>query len=342
MKLLSKASLITLGVAVVAASLIASAQGETIFANRRYQTKVDGVFDTIMNAYDTTNGSNVTPSGFYPTGTSYAKALEGEGLAYYGGYLYVGSSATYAGDIQVFNAATGAYVKTINVSTTDTVRGMAFDSAGNLYCGLKTAGNILKVNVTSGTYSNWGSTASGISDLEIYNGKLYVGNETSGSYGVWAINLSTGGAGSQLTGTTSQRCDGIAFAADGSFFIFAETYRHRLWKAEWDATRGRIVREEPWAHVGGPIGPDGLAFAADGNLGVAVFDQGRLDVVSPDGTMYTVSNGDYYLRKWTVSAGTYSIASSINLGSTINGSKDVDYADGSLYICTNLYSAAIK
>jgi hypothetical protein len=274
MKLLSKASLITLGVAVVAASLIASAQGETIFANRRYQTKVDGVFDTIMNAYDTTNGSNVTPSGFYPTGTSYAKALEGEGLAYYGGYLYVGSSATYAGDIQVFNAATGAYVKTINVSTTDTVRGMAFDSAGNLYCGLKTAGNILKVNVTSGTYSNWGSTASGISDLEIYNGKLYVGNETSGSYGVWAINLSTGGAGSQLTGTTSQRCDGIAFAADG--------------------------------------------------------------------TMYTVSNGDYYLRKWTVSAGTYSIASSINLGSTINGSKDVDYADGSLYICTNLYSAAIK
>lgn len=79
--------------------------------------------------------------------------------------------------------------------------------------------------------------------------------------------------------------NGIAFSADGSFFIFAETYRHRLWKAQWDPVAARIVHEEPWAHIGGPIGPDGMAFDADGNLFVAVFDMSKLVVVSPQGTL---------------------------------------------------------
>lgn len=77
--------------------------------------------------------------------------------------------------------------------------------------------------------------------------------------------------------------NGIAFSADGAFFIFAETYRHRLWKARWDPAAARIVSEEVWAHIGGPIGPDGMAFDADGNLFVAVFDMSRLVVVSPAG-----------------------------------------------------------
>ncbi len=79
--------------------------------------------------------------------------------------------------------------------------------------------------------------------------------------------------------------NGVAFSADGSFFIFAETYRHRLWKAQWDPVAARIVHEEPWAHIGGPIGPDGMAFDADGNLFVAVFDMAKVVVVSPAGAI---------------------------------------------------------
>lgn len=84
--------------------------------------------------------------------------------------------------------------------------------------------------------------------------------------------------------------NGIAFSADASFFIFAETYRHRLWKAQWDAAAARIVHEEPWAHIGGPIGPDGMAFDADGNLFVAVFDMAKIVVVSPAGEIVETLN----------------------------------------------------
>ena len=77
--------------------------------------------------------------------------------------------------------------------------------------------------------------------------------------------------------------NGIAFSADGTFLVFAETYRRRLWKAAWDPAAARIVDEAPWAEAGGPIGPDGMAFDADGNLWVAIFDQACLEVFSPDG-----------------------------------------------------------
>ena len=78
-------------------------------------------------------------------------------------------------------------------------------------------------------------------------------------------------------------CNGLGFASDGETLIVAETYRHRLWKGRWDASARQWLEPQPWVEVGGPIGPDGFAFGADGNLYVAVYGSGRIKVVSPQG-----------------------------------------------------------
>jgi gluconolactonase len=77
--------------------------------------------------------------------------------------------------------------------------------------------------------------------------------------------------------------NGIVFSADGKWMYFAETYKWRVWRAAWDAVNARLIEEHPWVETGGPIGPDGLALDVEGNLYVAVFDQSRIAVVSPNG-----------------------------------------------------------
>lgn len=77
--------------------------------------------------------------------------------------------------------------------------------------------------------------------------------------------------------------NGLAFTPDGAGLVVAETYRHRLWIGAWDA-EARLWRDpRPWVEVGGPVGPDGLAFAEDGTLFAAIFGQGVVRAVSPRG-----------------------------------------------------------
>ncbi len=77
--------------------------------------------------------------------------------------------------------------------------------------------------------------------------------------------------------------NGIAFSPDGSYFIFSETYRQCLWKAQWDPDRKQIIQEVPWAKTDGPLGPDGIAFDETGLLYVAIFDQGKISVFDESG-----------------------------------------------------------
>lgn len=80
--------------------------------------------------------------------------------------------------------------------------------------------------------------------------------------------------------------NGLAFNADGTELVIAETYRHRLWKGRWNAEAGGWEKAKIWCNIGGPDGPggpDGMAFGEDGNLYAAVYGTATIRVVSPEG-----------------------------------------------------------
>lgn len=82
--------------------------------------------------------------------------------------------------------------------------------------------------------------------------------------------------------------NGLAFTNDGKSLVIAETYKHRLWKGDWDSDKGEWREENVWCEVGGPDGPggpDGMAFDSIGNLYVAVYGTGKIKVINEDGKL---------------------------------------------------------
>lgn len=80
--------------------------------------------------------------------------------------------------------------------------------------------------------------------------------------------------------------NGLAFNADGTELIIAETYQHRLWKGQWDANNCTWEQAQPWCNIGGPTGPggpDGMAFDQEQLLYVAVYGTGSIRIVNPEG-----------------------------------------------------------
>ena len=65
--------------------------------------------------------------------------------------------------------------------------------------------------------------------------------------------------------------------------LVAETYRHRILTGAWDAANRTWTAPETLAQVGGPVGPDGMAFDDQGLLHVAIFGQGIVAVIDSAG-----------------------------------------------------------
>jgi len=77
--------------------------------------------------------------------------------------------------------------------------------------------------------------------------------------------------------------NGVAF--DASYLYLAETLHNRVLRY---ARRpdGTVGPREEWCQLDGPNGPDGMAFDVEGNLYVAHFGAGRVDVVDQSGRVF--------------------------------------------------------
>jgi gluconolactonase len=76
--------------------------------------------------------------------------------------------------------------------------------------------------------------------------------------------------------------NGVAIVPDGSAVILAETMRNRLLRYELSPD-GTVGERTVWAPTTEPPGPDGMAFDANGNLYVAHFGSGTVDIFGPEG-----------------------------------------------------------
>ena len=77
--------------------------------------------------------------------------------------------------------------------------------------------------------------------------------------------------------------NGLAFVSGGRSLVVAETYARRLWIGDWDPVAGEWLAPHPWAELGQPTGPDGIALGADRLLYVAGYCAGQIRTVSQEG-----------------------------------------------------------
>jgi gluconolactonase len=79
------------------------------------------------------------------------------------------------------------------------------------------------------------------------------------------------------------RPNGLDIVDGGKALVVADTLQKVLFKGSWDADTCTWGDHPVWAKVGGYEGPDGMAFGADGRLYCAIYGDGVLRVVGPDG-----------------------------------------------------------
>jgi gluconolactonase len=76
--------------------------------------------------------------------------------------------------------------------------------------------------------------------------------------------------------------NGVAVQADGRAVYLAETWHNRVWRYELHAD-GRIGDHTVFCRLQDSPGPDGMCFDEQGNLYVAHYSAGRVDVFDPRG-----------------------------------------------------------
>lgn len=106
----------------------------------------------------------------------------------------------------------------------------------------------------------------------------YASQEATG----YVVCLSPDGSAKKII-TGMNRPNGLDFLEGGKFLVVADTYHKVLIKGEWDAAAAVWKDPQPWAEVGGSEGPDGMAPGANGLLYQAIYGDGVIRVVSPEG-----------------------------------------------------------
>ena len=78
--------------------------------------------------------------------------------------------------------------------------------------------------------------------------------------------------------------NGLVFSDDGQTFFLAETFPNHILAFELDEN-GYEKRRRIFARLEGGLGPDGMAFDANGNLYAAHFGKGVVAVIDPSGAV---------------------------------------------------------
>ena len=108
------------------------------------------------------------------------------------------------------------------------------------------------------------------------------GNSKAGPIGtVWARAAD---ATISLVAEAMHFPNGLTLTPDGCELIVAETLGQRLWRGGWSSESRTWTDPRPWVDVGGaPLGPDGMAYAPDGLLYVALYGSGLVQAIDDGG-----------------------------------------------------------
>ncbi len=78
--------------------------------------------------------------------------------------------------------------------------------------------------------------------------------------------------------------NGLALKNNGELLCFSETYKQRVWIADYEQNENSLINEKVFAETNhGDFGPDGIAFDKFGNLFVTIFDEQVIKIYNPRG-----------------------------------------------------------
>jgi gluconolactonase len=81
------------------------------------------------------------------------------------------------------------------------------------------------------------------------------------------------------------RPNGLELVDGGKALVVGDTYQKQLFKGAWDDRSCVWENPQPWCKVGGSEGPDGMTPGADGLLYAAIYGDGVIRVIDPNGTI---------------------------------------------------------
>jgi streptogramin lyase len=237
------------------------------------------------DVFVTSNGNNTVEEISGNTVTTFiADDLNSPtGIAIEGGNVFVANNGNNgAGYIAEFSLATGAFEEDYSTGE-DGPRGIAFDSAGNLYVSNQTTGTIVEIPVGSPADTVGTVIASGLNfpnALAFDDGTLYA-TEGAGN----SVDTITGGVVTQIvTGLNSP--NGIAFNSAGDLFVVDHGNSSVL---EYTSA-GVPVGVPPFIAQLSAQGPKTIAVDSEGDFYITDNSNNTVTEYSPTGTLITTFN----------------------------------------------------